>query len=66
MEKKCSAAAIRQNDQDYLKIMKPGVIDLKLKFRTFVSKVYFKHTWFEKDKTPSDRFFRRIGKLSKY
>ena len=63
--KKGCSAAIWQNDFDFLKISKPGVIDLKLKFRTFVSKVYFKLTAFERDQNPSKRFFRKIGKLPK-
>ena len=58
------AAAIWQNDFEFFKIKKPAVIDLKLQFRTYVSKVYFKNTWYERDNpNPSRRFFRRIGKL---
>ena len=65
-EAKGCAAAIWQNDE-FLKIKKPGVIDLKLQFRTYVSKVYFKNTWFEKDNhNPSKRFFKRIGKRLKF
>ena len=66
-EDKGCAAAIWENDFEYFKIKRPGVIDLKLLFRTYVSKVYFKNTWDEKyNQNPSKRFFKRIGKLPKF
>ena len=55
-------AAIWQDIGPELKLKRDGVIDLMLESRTFVSKVYFVHSWYSIDEKPSRRFFKRIGK----
>ena len=55
-------AAIWQDIGPELKLKRDGVIDLMLETRTFVSKVYFVHSWYSIDEKPSRRFFKRIGK----